>query len=263
MQQVWQYAPDCTLVIAGADPADQALLGVVPRAADGRVDPRVELPGYVSRNDLLNLYHIAWALLLPLIDDAQTRARFPTKVGEYLASGRPVVTSEVSANTSLSEERRERVRLSAWRRDVDRGCHPRHARERGRGGPCWRRGPSLGGEGVPLHRSRNGSARLPGTLCRPCWRSAIGPACHQRTHPRGLIALSLALARIPFRGYADMSSCVRRNVSVSELLPSGSHAAIASFSVRSWPSPMLPQAPPSAHGLAGDARRRGASPKLC
>lgn len=95
MERVWRQAPDCRLVIVGADPADPALLSVLPRGAAGRVDPRVELPGYVGRDDLLRLYQLAWALLLPLLDDAQTRARFPTKVGEYLASGRPVVTSGV------------------------------------------------------------------------------------------------------------------------------------------------------------------------
>ena len=101
MTMVWRHVPDCRLVIAGADPADPALLGVVPRNADGRVDSRVDLPGYVSRDDLQILYHIAWALLLPLTDDARTRARYPTKIGEYLASGRPVVTSEVGEIASL------------------------------------------------------------------------------------------------------------------------------------------------------------------
>src|SRR5207302_1804391 len=37
----------------------------------------------------------AAVLAIPLFDDVKSTARFPTKLGEYLASGRPVVTNGI------------------------------------------------------------------------------------------------------------------------------------------------------------------------
>ena len=56
---------------------------------------RVDLVGYLSREELLELYDRAYALPIPLFDDLRSRARFPTKIGEYLAAARPVVTNAV------------------------------------------------------------------------------------------------------------------------------------------------------------------------
>jgi glycosyltransferase involved in cell wall biosynthesis len=54
---------------------------------------RVELAGFISRNALLTAYRKAEALLIPLFGDAQSQARFPTKLGEYLLSGSPVIAT--------------------------------------------------------------------------------------------------------------------------------------------------------------------------
>ena len=53
------------------------------------------MTGYVNREELLALYSNAQALLAPLEDDERSKARFPTKIGEYLVSGRPVITNSV------------------------------------------------------------------------------------------------------------------------------------------------------------------------
>jgi glycosyltransferase involved in cell wall biosynthesis len=96
MAQVWRSHPECRLVCVGSDPADLRLRAILPRAQDGRhLDERVELPGFVPRADLLTLYARASALLLPLPPDLTSIARFPTKLGEYLASRRPVITTDV------------------------------------------------------------------------------------------------------------------------------------------------------------------------
>lgn len=89
MQTVWAKHPDCRLVITGTRPGDADWLSNDLR------DPRVRLSGRVPRRELLELYSHATALLVPLFDDTKSRARFPTKIGEYLASGRPIVTTEV------------------------------------------------------------------------------------------------------------------------------------------------------------------------
>jgi glycosyltransferase involved in cell wall biosynthesis len=95
MPHVWHSHPDCRLTVTGvqrdraAEIADEE--GLRPALEDGRVT----ITGYVSRRQLLEHYHDATALLIPLFDDLYSRARFPSKMAEYLASGRPVVTADV------------------------------------------------------------------------------------------------------------------------------------------------------------------------
>ncbi len=50
---------------------------------------------FCSRFELLKLYRRSSVLLAPLHDDIRSEARFPTKIAEYLGSGRPVVTTDV------------------------------------------------------------------------------------------------------------------------------------------------------------------------
>jgi glycosyltransferase involved in cell wall biosynthesis len=95
LQQTWQSHPSCRLVITGSargDPAGEWLWDEVQKAGLAK---RVDLVGYLSRPELLDLYARAHALLIPLFDDQTSRARFPTKIGEYLAAARPVVTNSV------------------------------------------------------------------------------------------------------------------------------------------------------------------------
>jgi glycosyltransferase involved in cell wall biosynthesis len=59
------------------------------------IDGPVRWAGFVPRTTLLQEYASASVLALPLFDDVQSQSRFPTKLGEYLASGRPVVTNRI------------------------------------------------------------------------------------------------------------------------------------------------------------------------
>lgn len=90
-----QQYPGCRLVIVGGISLQGAerILAVADQAGLRR--EQVELTGYVPRQRLLDLYVGASALLAPLEDDDRSRSRFPTKIGEYLASGRPVITAGV------------------------------------------------------------------------------------------------------------------------------------------------------------------------
>ena len=92
MNQVWRSVPECRLIITGANPGDPAARWLF---LEGLRDPRVRVAGYVSRKELMGLYREARALLIPLFEDVRSTARFPTKIGEYLASARPVVTTAV------------------------------------------------------------------------------------------------------------------------------------------------------------------------
>ena len=95
MECVWQRVPGCRLVVTGfaADRVEGLSLSTQIRA--GLADGRVVAAGFVGRSDLLDLYAKAAALLIPLFDDARSQARFPSKLGEYMAAARPVVTTRV------------------------------------------------------------------------------------------------------------------------------------------------------------------------
>jgi len=94
MCTVWSEQPDCELVITGVEP-------LVVSAGGDRIqrlpthDPRIRLTGFVPRRQLLDEYGKAWVFAVPLSDDEVSRARFPTKLGEYLSCARPVVASRV------------------------------------------------------------------------------------------------------------------------------------------------------------------------
>ena len=58
---------------------------------------RAQILGFVSSDELRSLVANASALLLPLWNEERSANRFPTKLGEYLATGRPVITARVGA----------------------------------------------------------------------------------------------------------------------------------------------------------------------
>jgi glycosyltransferase involved in cell wall biosynthesis len=95
MTVVWRRHPGCRLVVTGVNPGDPASRPFMERVAAGDFGPNVEVPGHLSRERLLAEYGRAHAVLIPLFDDMRSRARFPTKIGEYLASGRPMVSTRV------------------------------------------------------------------------------------------------------------------------------------------------------------------------
>jgi glycosyltransferase involved in cell wall biosynthesis len=95
MKQVWARHPSCRLTVTGMKPDTVANLVAAEDLASAMEDGRVAGVGYVDRPRLLALYREAAALPIPLFDDLRSRARFPSKIGEYLASARPVVTTSV------------------------------------------------------------------------------------------------------------------------------------------------------------------------
>ena len=61
----------------------------------------VHLPGFLPRHELRRLYSKSRALLAPLLDDEESRARFPTKIAEYLLTGRPVISTALGEVANL------------------------------------------------------------------------------------------------------------------------------------------------------------------
>jgi glycosyltransferase involved in cell wall biosynthesis len=92
MRHLWERRPDCELAVTGMRPETVARL---MREEQAPPTAPVRALGYIGRTSLRDLYAEATGLLIPLPDDLRSRARFPTKLGEYLASGRPVVTTAV------------------------------------------------------------------------------------------------------------------------------------------------------------------------
>ncbi|MFA6101892.1 MAG: glycosyltransferase family 4 protein [Victivallaceae bacterium] len=89
METVWASHPDCNLVITGG--ATESTPGTMVKKGN----TRIRYAGFLKRSALLQEYSASSVLAIPMFDDVRSNARFPTKLGEYLASGRPVVTNQV------------------------------------------------------------------------------------------------------------------------------------------------------------------------
>lgn len=81
-------------------PGSRDSLGLILTGAQHGLDParfpfRIVQPGTVSRDDLNRHLCAANVALMPLRDHVANRARFPGKVGDYLAAGLPVVMNRV------------------------------------------------------------------------------------------------------------------------------------------------------------------------
>jgi glycosyltransferase involved in cell wall biosynthesis len=99
MREVIKINPLCRLIISGIKETDPAGAWLLSEKTSEEIQNNISLIGYVSRSELLELYRRSTALLIPLFDDVRSKARFPTKLGEYLMSGRPVITNNVGELT--------------------------------------------------------------------------------------------------------------------------------------------------------------------
>lgn len=96
--------PSARLAIVGECRAKDAAMVQRLLSAENVPAQAVQLLGYVDRPTLLELYSKSAALLLPLPESERSRCRFPTKLGEYLASGRPVITTAVGDLTRYLQD---------------------------------------------------------------------------------------------------------------------------------------------------------------
>jgi len=62
---------------------------------EAALEDRVELLGIISRDEIPGYLCAATMVVLPRPDSMQARGGFPTKLGEYLAAGRPVIVTRV------------------------------------------------------------------------------------------------------------------------------------------------------------------------
>jgi glycosyltransferase involved in cell wall biosynthesis len=86
---------DLRVRFSGWDVADIPRPLLRERLESGIAEGWAVVEGRVPRERLLEAYRQSAALLLPMKDEPRSFARCPTKLGEYLASGRPVVATDI------------------------------------------------------------------------------------------------------------------------------------------------------------------------
>ena len=84
--------PDVILKVVG-DGTNSVRDHLTARVAQLDLCGRVDFAGWTRRDDLPRVLRAATMLVLPRREGLFSQAGFPTKLGEYLASGRPVVTT--------------------------------------------------------------------------------------------------------------------------------------------------------------------------
>ncbi len=67
-------------------------------------DRTIQILSGLSYENLVGYYKNAKALLIPLQDNLQDKARFPFKISEYTASARPIITSDSGAIVQFFED---------------------------------------------------------------------------------------------------------------------------------------------------------------
>lgn len=60
---------------------------------EGQYSDRIKMKGFISREEMINLINSATALLLAKPSSEQANTCFPTKLGEYLSTGNPIVVT--------------------------------------------------------------------------------------------------------------------------------------------------------------------------
>lgn len=94
---------NCKLVFTG--PQANKKCRYLPLIAELGIEQDVELVGLVSPDEVARLQHFAAMTIIYKSDNLQTRNCFPTKLGEMLLSGIPVITTTIGdANLYLENE---------------------------------------------------------------------------------------------------------------------------------------------------------------
>jgi glycosyltransferase involved in cell wall biosynthesis len=85
--------PEWSLRVIGGGQDPSILASFRSRVAERGMADRIEFVGKVGRDDLPRLFREVGAFALPRARGLFSTAGFPTKLGEYLASGRPVIVT--------------------------------------------------------------------------------------------------------------------------------------------------------------------------
>lgn len=86
---------DIKFVIAGFEPKDEALF---PRI------PNISYRGYVERKDVVNFITACDAMLSTRVEETAGNLLFPLKLAEYMAAGRPVISSGAGDQVEIIQD---------------------------------------------------------------------------------------------------------------------------------------------------------------
>lgn len=89
MMIVWNEFPDVELHLLGGHSKEQ----ILSCTYNANYNEKIVSHGYVSRDIYWQILSQSYILLVPLFDEIKSKARFPTKIGEYLSTGRPILTN--------------------------------------------------------------------------------------------------------------------------------------------------------------------------
>ena len=81
---------DFSLVLVTAKTPD-----LIEKIDKSQLKDQIKVMTEIPYNDLVNLYTGSEALIIPMRNNDQDKARFPHKIGEYCAACRPIITNEV------------------------------------------------------------------------------------------------------------------------------------------------------------------------
>lgn len=79
------------LIINGSDGQKKRVKELIDKNVDNKM---IILTSNMPYNELISYYKSASALLIPLTNNLQDKARFPFKISEYSASRRPIITTD-------------------------------------------------------------------------------------------------------------------------------------------------------------------------
>lgn len=96
---VREKIPGLTLTIIGSIPAD-----VSPQITQLEKDRQVNFIEFVEHDTLITMIHSASVCVIPFKDVPDLAQTYPIKLLEYLASGRPVIASNIAGMSSLIED---------------------------------------------------------------------------------------------------------------------------------------------------------------
>lgn len=95
----------CRLIITGKASISHNTETIIKLIRMKDLIDRVQLTGYIPRKELIILQKGAECLLAPLENDDQSNARMPTKIAEYLLTGKPVITSSIGEISNYLTDR--------------------------------------------------------------------------------------------------------------------------------------------------------------
>ncbi len=93
--RVLQYYQNLELFITGGIKKNENYYKLISKIKELGIENHVVFTGYLSEEKLKELQEKADILLLAKPPNRQNKYNFPTKVGEYLAAGKPILISEV------------------------------------------------------------------------------------------------------------------------------------------------------------------------